>query len=264
MRIEPMLLKRVNALPQGNNFIYERKWDGGRMIAYVKQGRVKIFTRQGNIVSHKFPEIADELAKLPDCILDGEIVVLKDDKSDFRAYQRRVMMENPFQIKLLAKTIPATYVIFDIIQLGDMDLKYYTLMERKETLDKLLGNGNTFIKPIIYYETPDFLLQKANSIEGIVAKRKDSVYESGKRSGAWVKYRFIKEAIVEAIDFEETPSGIVAIDEKGNRITINGKQAEDVKKAIIENGKIQIEINYMEKTIGGRYRFPSFKRMVIK
>jgi len=261
--ISPMLCKPVKVLPHDDNYIYEFKADGGRVLAYIKQGRVKILTRQGNIVGSKFPEITAKLSKLPDCVLDGEIVVFNDGKTDFKLYQKRVMLENPFKIKLLSKSIPATFIVFDIIQLGDVDLKYYTLMERKSTLAKVIGNGlNDCIKPIIYYKSPHFLLEKRHLIEGIVAKRKDSIYEAGKRSGAWIKYRFIKEDVVVAVKYEETPSGIVAIDEQGHRITVNGRQAEAVKRAIDENGKVELEIDYMEKTEGGRYRFPAFRRVV--
>ena len=77
-----------------------------------------------------------------------------------------------------------------------------------------------------------------------------------------IKYRFVKEAIVEAVEYEETPSGIVAIDEVGHRITINGRQAEAVRRAIDEDGKARIEINYYEKSKDGRFRFPAFRRLI--
>lgn len=259
--ILPMLCQKVDNLPVDDNYIYEFKADGGRIIAYIKDGKVKLYTRSGNIVNNKFPEIIEGLRKLPNCILDGEIVIFNNGKTDFTLYQKRVMSENPFQIQLMKEKYPATYIVFDILELNEDDLTFYSLMERKKVLANVLHNNIDCIKPIIYYKTPHFLLQKRGLIEGIVAKRKDSIYEAGKRSGAWVKYRFIKEAVVRAVDYEITPSGIVAIDEYGNRITVNGRVAVDVMQTISEYGYADIEINYYEKTEEGKYRFPSFKRL---
>ena len=262
MIIQPMLLKKVNKLPEEDGYIYEEKADGGRVLAYVRDGKVKLYTRSGNNVAIQFPEIVADLKHFPDCILDGEVVVYNNGKTDFNLYQKRVMITNPFQIRLRAKTMPATYIVFDILQMNGNDLTYNTLMERKKVLQSLLPAKRGCIEPIIFDITPHFLLQIRDKIEGIVAKKKDSIYEAGKRSGAWIKYRFVKEAIVEAVEYEITPSGIVAIDEAGHRITINGRQAEAVRRAIDEEGKARLEINYYEKSREGRFRFPSFKRML--
>lgn len=262
--IDVMLCKKVNELPSGGNWIYEEKYDGGRVIAIVKDGKVKLFTRGKNNITNQFPEIVEALKSIKgNYIFDGELCIIRQNKCDFKAYQKRVLLQNPFLVNMRAKTYPATYFIFDILQIGDEDLTYYTLIERKKILDRVLNDNtlNPCIKRVFYTETPHFLLQKRGLIEGIVAKQKNSIYEPGKRSGAWVKYRFVKEAIVVATSYEITPSGIVAIDEAGHRITINGKMADKVKQLIDENGKAELEINYMEKTDDGKYRFPSFKRI---
>lgn len=260
--IEPMLCKKVRTLPEGDNYIYEEKYDGGRIIAIVKEGRVKLYTRDKNNITSQFPEITERFRQYKgNYIFDGEICVIRAGKCDFGAYQKRVHLQNPFQIQLRAKTIPATYFIFDILECNGEDTTFLTLMERKKLLEKAVIESDC-IKRVIWHENPHFLLKKQHSIEGIVAKDKNSIYEKGKRSNAWLKYRFTKEAVVVAVDYEITPSGIVAITDKGDRITINGRQANAVEEAIEELGKVKIEITYFEKTKDGRYRFPAFKRVI--
>ena len=260
--IEPMLVKKVDKIPEEDGYIYEQKFDGGRAIAVVNDGKVKLITRHGNNITNQFPEIVMELKKLNgNFIFDGEIVVFKNDRDDFTLYQKRAMLSNPFQIDLRAKMIPATFFIFDVLHVNGNDLRYNVLVERKKVLNNI-GFDEVRIKHTIYNENPYFLLKIQHKIEGIVAKKKDSIYEEGKRSGAWIKYRFVKEAVIEAVEYEITPSGIVAIDEQGHRITINGKQAEAVMKTIDENGKARIEINYYEKSKNGMFRFPAFRRLI--
>ena len=258
----PMLCKPVKVLPNNGEYIYEEKYDGGRVIAVIKYGKVYLYSRKGNILTQQFPEVAEELSSIKGhVVLDGEMVVLNEGKSDYELFMKRALTQNPFQIKLRAKQYPATYFIFDIMRLNDSDISFYRLMERKTILNRIVSNGR-HIRRVEYYETPDFLLDKQGLIEGIVAKKRNSIYEWGKRNDAWIKYRFMQEAVVVAVDYEETPSGIVAIDEAGNRITINGRMAQEVKRAIADGGA-KIEINYYEETDGGNLRFPSFKRLVV-
>lgn len=263
--IDVMLCKKIYDLCEINNsnYIYEQKYDGGRVVAEKKDNKVKLYTRDKNIITNSFPEITEVLKQIQrNFIVDGEICIIKNGRCDFSAYQKRALTKNPFQINLLAKTIPATFFIFDILEIDGNDLTFEPLIERKKILSMLLANTkNMLLEEVIYYENPDFLLQKRDLIEGIVAKQKNGIYEKGKRSNCWLKYRFIKEDIIVAIDYEETNSGIVAIDKNGNRITINGRMAEEVRRIIDSIGEVNLEINYMEKTDDGKYRFPAFKRI---
>jgi len=259
--IKPMLVKKVGKLPEGDNFIYEEKYDGGRIIAVIKDGRVNLYTRAGNDVKNQFPEVVEHFRRYKgNYTFDGEICVIRQGKCDFEAYLKRVHTQNPFQISILARKLPATYFVFDILEKNGEDLRYDILIERKRILRDVI-NDDGFIKYAIWHENPHFLLEKRHLIEGIVAKDRNSIYEEGRRGTAWVKYRFIKEAVVEAVDYEITPAGIVAITSDGNRITVNGRQAEAVMQAIEEDGRAKIEINYYEKSKDGRFRFPAFKRI---
>jgi DNA ligase D-like protein (predicted ligase) len=180
--IESMECLPVSTLPEGKNWSYEIKLDGFRLEAVKRKGETALFSRRGNILNRKFPYIATALEALPnDTILDGEVVALDEQgRSDFNLLQNFRSAESKIH-----------YYVFDILALKGRDVSMLPLAERRKILDKALKrNDHISNSPSEAGSSAKILtFVKQHGLEGVVAKRLDSLYEPGKRSGAWCKYR---------------------------------------------------------------------------
>jgi bifunctional non-homologous end joining protein LigD len=175
------------APPQDNNWLYEVKFDGFRVLA-VKNGReVELWSRNKKRLDERFPSVAKAVAKLStrNCILDGEVCALDErGKSSFQLLQNQADFDQP-----------VVYYVFDLLIKGAQDLQGLPLAERKEQLNAVLLKAADPIRPSSYFDhNPKEILEKMREAgaEGTLAKRKDSVYEAGRRSGAWIKIKFHK------------------------------------------------------------------------
>lgn len=187
--IEPMKARMVDSPPRGDWF-YEIKFDGFRALALRGSDEARLLSRNNKDLGSMFPEVMDSIAKLKvnEAVLDGEIVAL-DEKgiSSFQLLQAFEMgQERP----------PIFYYIFDLLRLNGKDLRQLAVTKRKDALEKLLK------KPpgVIRYSGPlgsnaKTLLEQAAGLglEGLIGKRSDSNYESGERSGAWIKLKLLCE-----------------------------------------------------------------------
>lgn len=187
--IPPMLLKLVAKLPEGYRWQYEVKWDGYRGIAIIDGGKAQLISRNEKDLSNRFPVIVDALKKLPvkSAVLDGEIVVV--DQQGRPSFQDLQYFQPKFATRLF-------YYSFDLLHLNGEDLSGRKLLERRELLEQLLSDPPGHIQFSSTLEgTPEQLVPvvREKGLEGIVAKRKDSVYETGKRSGAWQKFKLNRE-----------------------------------------------------------------------
>src|SRR5450432_1516637 len=122
--ILPMLAKRVANIPQDGSWIFEPKWDGFRTVIFRDGDEVLIQSRDEKPLNRYFPELVENLlAQLPPrCVLDGEIVIATSHGLDFDALQLR-MHPAASRVKLLSRTTPASVVFFDLLSLGDRDLR---------------------------------------------------------------------------------------------------------------------------------------------
>jgi DNA ligase D-like protein (predicted ligase) len=181
--IEPMLLLPADALPEGSGWTYELELDGYRALAIKAGGEVRVRSRNDKDFNRKYPKIARALAPLPDeTVIDGEVVAL--DAAGRPSF-------NDLQNGSAGATI--VYYVFDVMVLGGRNVMGEPLATRRELLTRevlpLLGD------PV--REAPRFdaaladliAAVRAQGLEGLVAKRLDSVYEPGMRSGAWRKMR---------------------------------------------------------------------------
>ena len=188
--INPMLIKDQVAAFDSEDFIYEIKLDGIRCMAYLDSTGTDLRNKRDKKILQHVPELSCIYQQVNDkCILDGELFVLKNGITDFYEIQRRILMLDPFKIKLAADRYPASFVAYDIIYYKDKLVNDLPLMERKELLEKVI-NENNLISISRYIETNGihlFELAKQNGLEGIVAKRKDSKYYFGKRTRDWLK-----------------------------------------------------------------------------
>lgn len=183
--VEPMKAKLMASAP-GGEWIYEVKFDGWRALALKSGSQVQLMSRNEKSFDGKFPEITEAVAEIDarDAILDGEIVAMDDKgRSSFQLLQAYDMgQERP----------PILFYAFDLLYLNGRDLKSLPLIERKLTLEKLLGKGTGVIRYSAGLGSEaEPLLRKARELglEGLIGKRPESRYEAGSRSGAWIKLK---------------------------------------------------------------------------
>jgi bifunctional non-homologous end joining protein LigD len=182
--IEPMYARLVNELPEGKEWLYEVKFDGYRCLAGRDSTGVTLWSRRGNLFTNQFQQIARACERLsPGTLVDGEIVALDaNGRVSFNLLQHH-----------RSKAQALLFYVFDVLLYRGGSLMQEPLERRRETLTKIFKGIK--VAPIAVSETlnasVDELVRVAREFgfEGIVAKRKDSLYESGKRSGAWVKYK---------------------------------------------------------------------------
>lgn len=181
--VPPMLCLSTNSLPEGPEWEYELKLDGYRAPAIKTSRNIRLRSRNDNDFSGRFPLVTAGLAALPgETVVDGEVVALDDSgKPSFNKLQN------------YAAGSPLLYYAFDLLMLRGRDLRSKPLSERRELLrSKVLSRLG---EPIRYSPTLDGNLHdlidsvRQQKFEGLIAKRIDSIYESGDRSGAWLKIR---------------------------------------------------------------------------
>jgi bifunctional non-homologous end joining protein LigD len=182
--IEPQLCLSVDRPPDGEGWLHEIKFDGYRIQARIEGGRAVLRTRKGLDWTKRFPGIAAACGKLPDAVIDGEIVALGDDGApDFAALQAALSDQDTTQLVFFA---------FDLLHEGGEDLRPLPLSARKERLRALLASrrgGGALLRYVDHFDTGgDAILRSACrlSLEGIVSKRADAPYRSG-RSETWTK-----------------------------------------------------------------------------
>ena len=144
--ILPMLAKRVDELPAEGDWIFEPKWDGFRALVFRDEDEIFIQSRDEKPLNRYFPELLEPLrAALPArCVLDGEIVIVKNDGLDFDALQLRLHPATS-RVKLLSGQIPASFVFFDLLCLGNRNLCCEAFQKRRRELESLLGWVSRFI-----------------------------------------------------------------------------------------------------------------------
>jgi bifunctional non-homologous end joining protein LigD len=185
--VEPMKAVLVDNLPKGENWVYELKFDGVRALALKRGNTIELISRNAKDFTAKFPEVVDALRELPckEAVLDGEIAALDDEgRSSFQLLQAR---------ELSGERPPIFFYVFDLIQLDGKDLTGVPLLKRKAMAKMLLARAPDTIRfsASIAAESERILAEmKARGLEGVIAKQKNSKYEIGRRSGAWVKFKW--------------------------------------------------------------------------
>lgn len=181
--VAPQLCQSLDRPPSGSNWVHEIKFDGYRIQMRVEGGDVTLKTRKGLDWTEKWPAIAASAAALPDCLIDGEICALDENGApDFAALQAALSE---------GKTDDVVFFAFDLLFSGEEDLRALSLIERKERLERLLTKAgeDPRLRFAEHFETGgDAVLKSACrlSLEGIVSKKADAPYRSG-RSDSWGK-----------------------------------------------------------------------------
>lgn len=181
--ISPMLASLSRTPFDDKDWVYEIKWDGYRAIAELGNDDPRFYSRNGIDFSQRFPSIVQALKKISHkAILDGEVVLFNE--KNLPDFQKLQLYENHLNYPLL-------YYVFDILELDGKNMRDLPLIDRKKILKKLVGKNKTIRYCDHIEETGTAFLQKAKEqgLEGVIAKKKDSVYTEGIRSKEWIKLK---------------------------------------------------------------------------
>lgn len=189
----PMLASLTDGAFNEPGWIYEPKMDGIRAIALIRDGQVRLESRRGLELTASYPELVQELSAYgQDVIFDGEIVALNErGVPSFQALQQRSGLTQAADVRAARGRTPIYYYVFDVLYLGGRSLANVPLRERKELLKQTLISTDT-IRLIDKLDADGETAFKAAveaGLEGLVAKRLDSIYEPGRRSKAWLKIK---------------------------------------------------------------------------
>jgi len=188
--IEPMKAKLIDEPPATGDWIYELKFDGIRLIAVKRDEKVSLLSRNQNELTERFPEIAEAVETLAarECVIDGEVVAVDEEgRSSFQLLQAREME---------GRKSPVYFYAFDLLQLDGKSLLSLPLEARKSVLEKLCADAGDSIRysGAIGGDAQQLLEEvKRRSLEGIIGKQRNSIYEAGRRSGAWIKLKCLHE-----------------------------------------------------------------------
>jgi bifunctional non-homologous end joining protein LigD len=188
--IDPMKPRLVKDPPAAGDWIYELKFDGIRLIAVKSGKKVSLLSRNRNELGGRFPEIVEAVKNLPadECVIDGEVVALDEEgRSSFQLLQAREMEGGES---------PVYFYAFDLLQLDGKSLMSLPLEARKSILEQLCADARETIRYSgnIGGDANALLDEvKRRGLEGIIGKQRNSIYEQGRRSGAWIKLKCVSE-----------------------------------------------------------------------
>lgn len=291
------MLATAGALPVGPGWSYEFKWDGVRVLALFTEGSPDLFARSGAVVTAAYPEIAD-LSLPAGTLVDGEMVVLDAaGRPSFTALAERMHVRERLRAARLAVTLPVTYMIFDLLFLDGHDCTGLPYRSRREKLEELgLAGPNWMVPPSFGDGAATADAARENSLEGVVAKRDDSVYLPGSRSPDWVKVKFDRTGdyviggwrsgvrklggllvgvpTADGLAFRgRVGGGIGAVAEKEllaaleplarreSPFRAGAVPREDSRGAHWVRPELVVEVRYGNRTPDGRLRFPRYLRL---
>lgn len=288
LKLNPMLLKEVNEPFNSKDYIFEIKFDGTRAMIFINNGEIIIKSRRNVILNNTYPELLEIKNISKDtCILDGEIILLDNGKPSFSKLQERSKLKDKSKIEFMRNNYPVTFICFDILY-KNKDLTNIPLIERKKILNTI--NDTEYFYKSRFFPNKGidlFNLTKKENLEGIVAKKKNSLYTYAKRTNDWLK---IKNFILEnffIFGYIDNPDNYIislilgetinninyyvgkVILSKKDPLYKKLKQEKIIKKSILKNfnelatflkPKYDIPIYYMERTKNNMLRQPFIKK----
>jgi len=173
--------------------LFEVKWDGTRVLAFVEQGGYRLVNRHRVDATDRYPELGFLGDLAAGTVLDGEVVVLQNGKPTFRLLLSRNQARAPFKIRSLARTLPATYVVFDLLYERFESLLALPLGTRRKRLEKLMRRYAhprlVFSQGVVGPGKAFFAEVCGQGLEGVMAKCLASRYRPGRRTDAWIKIK---------------------------------------------------------------------------
>ena len=197
-KLAPMLAELGDASGSDPQWLYEPKLDGYRVIATIDNGTVQLISRRGIDLTPFFPEITADLAAqaVDSMVLDGELVALDaDGRPSFNALQNRAQLKTPKEIADAQRAAPVVFLCFDLLHFAGLNLRGAPYLDRRRYLAQCLL-PSTHIQLVHTSSDAEKLYEAslASGFEGIVAKRKDGIYQPGKRSPLWLKIKATQTA----------------------------------------------------------------------
>ena len=190
---KPMLAREAAKAFSDKDWIFEIKWDGFRALAFI-DGKVSLRSRNNKELIDNFPELQELKGLAENVVLDGEIVVVKNGRADFQALQERGKAVKESEIQAGTMRQPAQYVVFDILEKDGKPTVGLSLLDRKKLLQESVKEGEHVVLSDFVEEKGEDYYKAAleRGIEGVMAKRKDSTYQQGLRTGDWLKLKKLR------------------------------------------------------------------------
>jgi ATP-dependent DNA ligase len=237
---------------------YELKWDGFRVGVVCRDGEVRLWSRNGKDFTAKFPDVqaALEAQLTTDCVLDGELVVWTGDRLDFDALQQRMVNTAVTVRRRLAPRQPASFVAFDVLAVGDVDVRPMRWTVRRRRLESL---ARGWVPPLQVSpvtadadEAREWLdAFKSSGVEGLVVKGASTRYQPGRRDWVKVKYRETAEAIVGAVTGSLRAPEVLVVGR------YRGKDLEVVGRTVKLKDDQAAAIGSLLKPAGSRHPWPN-------
>ncbi len=291
------MLATAGTLPAGPQWSYEFKWDGVRVLSVFTGGPPELYARSGAAVTAAYPELAD-LHVSEGTLLDGEVVVLDAaGRPSFTALAERMHVRERDRAARLASSAPVTYMIFDVLCHEGHDYTSLPYLARRERLEELdLAGTHWMVPPSFSDGLATETAARENQLEGLVAKRSDSIYLPGSRSPDWIKVKFDQTGDYVIGGWRPgvrklggllvgltTPNGLAFCGRVGGGIGAAAEKEllaalaplatqqspflpdavprEDARGANWVRPGLVVEVRYGNRTPQGRLRFPRFLRM---
>jgi bifunctional non-homologous end joining protein LigD len=194
----------------------EIKYDGARTIAYLDGTGLRLLTRNGNVVTARYPELGElgELLGNRTAILDGEVIATDSTgRPSFSRLQERMMLSRPEAIRTVAARVPVTLMLFDVLWL-DRSLTGLTYRGRREILESLQLDGTRIVVPPAWPGTDAeqaLAFTRDHGLEGLIAKRLASTYAAGIRSRDWIKLKNVRSLDVTVVGWVPTGKTLKAL-----------------------------------------------------
>jgi bifunctional non-homologous end joining protein LigD len=186
--MRPMLATVAQRVPAGDAWVHEVKWDGMRVLVDVRDGQVRVWSRNERDVTASYPELEGLGADYDDMLLDAEVVALDGGRPSFHALTERMHVSDRRKATRLAATRPVTLMVFDLLRLFGSDLASQPWSARRELLERLDLAGPHWQVPAVHDDGEQLLAATAEQgLEGIVSKRRAASYAAGRRSPDWRK-----------------------------------------------------------------------------
>jgi ATP-dependent DNA ligase len=206
--LKPQLARSAKALPAGEGWLFEPKWDGFRTIVFRDGPEVHLQSRNGRPMNRYFPDVVEQVLQLPAqrLVLDGEMVVMVDGIQEFDLLSQRIHPAAS-RVEMLARETPAHLVAFDLLAEGDETLLELPYRERRERLAPLVADP-VELTPVT--DEPEAAGEwLAGTGEGVIAKQADAPYKPGERTGM-VKIKRVRtaDAVVAAFRFGKEPNTV--------------------------------------------------------
>jgi bifunctional non-homologous end joining protein LigD len=192
-QIYPMLATAIDEPFDGPEWLFEIKWDGYRAVAFIEYGKVRLVSRNQNELTARYPELKDlpKFVQAKNAILDGEVVALDEQgRASFSLMQQRTGFRPGGRRTATNADVPVLYYAFDLLYLDGFDWRRVPLEDRKKKLSSILVAGD-FLRYSDHYESQGkalFEIARQKGLEGILAKKRDSIYQE-RRSSEWLKIK---------------------------------------------------------------------------